>query len=53
LPATAARARAPPSRLKLEGTAFEGIHHRDIELASDYPTERRAWFDPSRTWATG
>jgi 3-(3-hydroxy-phenyl)propionate hydroxylase len=34
--------------LKLEGTAFEGKYIiADIELASDYPTERRAWFDPS------
>ncbi len=33
--------------LKLEGTAFEGKYViADIELASDYPTERRAWFDP-------
>ncbi|HPU50059.1 MAG TPA: FAD-dependent monooxygenase [Burkholderiaceae bacterium] len=34
--------------LKLEGTAFEGKYIiADIELASDYPTERRAWFDPA------
>ena len=32
--------------LKLEGTAFEGKYVIvDITLASDYPTQRRAWFD--------
>ena len=34
--------------LKLEGTAFAGKYIiADIELASDYPAERRAWFDPA------
>jgi 3-(3-hydroxy-phenyl)propionate hydroxylase len=33
--------------LKLEGTQYEGRYVIvDILLRSDYPTERRAWFDP-------
>ena len=33
--------------LKLEGTRYEGRYVIvDILLRSDYPTERRAWFDP-------
>jgi len=33
--------------LNLEGTAYEGRYVIiDIELHSDHPTERRAWFDP-------
>jgi 3-(3-hydroxy-phenyl)propionate hydroxylase len=33
--------------LKFEGTQYEGRYVIvDIELKSDYPTERRAWFDP-------
>lgn len=33
--------------LALEGTAYEGRYVIiDIELHSDHPTERRAWFDP-------
>jgi 3-(3-hydroxy-phenyl)propionate hydroxylase len=33
--------------LKLEGTQYEGRYVIvDILLKSDYPTERRAWFDP-------
>jgi len=33
--------------LKFEGTQYEGRYViADIELKSDYPTERRAWFDP-------
>jgi 3-(3-hydroxy-phenyl)propionate hydroxylase len=33
--------------LKLKGTAYEGKYViADIEMESDYPTERRAWFDP-------
>ncbi len=33
--------------LNLEGAAYEGRYVIiDIELASDFPTERRAWFDP-------
>ena len=33
--------------LKLEGTGFDAkFVIVDIELASPYPTERRAWFDP-------
>ncbi|HEX5737614.1 MAG TPA: FAD-dependent monooxygenase, partial [Hydrogenophaga sp.] len=38
--------------LELEGTAYQGRYAIvDIELASDHPTERRAWFDPP--WARG
>jgi 3-(3-hydroxy-phenyl)propionate hydroxylase len=33
--------------LKFQGTQYEGRYViADIELKSDYPTERRAWFDP-------
>jgi 3-(3-hydroxy-phenyl)propionate hydroxylase len=33
--------------LELEGTGYEGRYVIiDIELHSDHPTERRAWFDP-------
>lgn len=33
--------------LKFQGTQYEGRYVIvDIELKSDYPTERRAWFDP-------
>jgi len=33
--------------LKFHGTQYEGRYVIvDIELKSDYPTERRAWFDP-------
>ncbi len=33
--------------LELEGAAYEGRYAIvDVELKSDYPTERRAWFDP-------
>jgi 3-(3-hydroxy-phenyl)propionate hydroxylase len=33
--------------LKFHGTQYEGRYVIvDIELESDYPTERRAWFDP-------
>jgi len=33
--------------LQLTGTGYQGRYVIiDIELASDYPTERRAWFDP-------
>jgi len=33
--------------LKFEGTQYEGRYVIvDIELKSEYPTERRAWFDP-------
>jgi 3-(3-hydroxy-phenyl)propionate hydroxylase len=33
--------------LRLEGTQYEGRYVIvDIRLRSDYPTERRAWFDP-------
>ncbi|MGE0796740.1 MAG: FAD-dependent monooxygenase [Lautropia sp.] len=33
--------------LELHGAAYEGRYVIvDIELASDFPTERRAWFDP-------
>jgi len=38
--------------LSLQGTGYEGRYVIvDIELASEYPTERRAWFDPP--WARG
>jgi 3-(3-hydroxy-phenyl)propionate hydroxylase len=38
--------------LELEGVAYQGRYAIvDIELASDHPTERRAWFDPP--WARG
>lgn len=38
--------------LELQGTAYQGRYAIvDIELASDHPTERRAWFDPP--WARG
>ncbi len=38
--------------LELVGTAYEGRYVIiDIELASDSPTERRAWFDPP--WCRG
>ncbi len=34
--------------LRLEGSSYEGRYLiADIKLASDQPTERRAWFDPS------
>ena len=34
--------------LQLEGSSYEGRYLiADIKLASDHPTERRAWFDPS------
>jgi len=33
--------------LRMQGTQYEGSYVIvDIELKSDYPTERRAWFDP-------
>ncbi len=33
--------------LRLQGTQYEGAYVIvDIELKSDYPAERRAWFDP-------
>ena len=33
--------------LELHGTSYEGRYLiADIRLASEYPTERRAWFDP-------
>jgi 3-(3-hydroxy-phenyl)propionate hydroxylase len=39
-------------QLELKGTAYQGRYAIvDIELASDHPTERRAWFDPP--WARG
>jgi 3-(3-hydroxy-phenyl)propionate hydroxylase len=38
--------------LQLEGVGYQGRYAIvDIELASTYPTERRAWFDPP--WARG
>lgn len=38
--------------LELHGTGYQGRYAIvDIELKSDYPTERRAWFDPP--WARG
>lgn len=38
--------------LELKGTGYQGRYAIvDIELASDHPTERRAWFDPP--WARG
>ncbi|WP_025138140.1 FAD-dependent monooxygenase [Achromobacter sp. DH1f] len=38
--------------LELAGTGYQGRYAIvDIELASSYPTERRAWFDPP--WARG
>jgi 3-(3-hydroxy-phenyl)propionate hydroxylase len=38
--------------LELKGTGYQGRYAIvDIELASSYPTERRAWFDPP--WARG
>ena len=38
--------------LELAGTGYQGRYAIvDIELASGYPTERRAWFDPP--WARG
>lgn len=38
--------------LELKGTGYQGRYAIvDIELDSDYPTERRAWFDPP--WAKG
>ncbi|HZY17786.1 MAG TPA: FAD-dependent monooxygenase [Ramlibacter sp.] len=38
--------------LALEGVGYQGRYAIvDIELASDHPTERRAWFDPP--WARG
>ncbi len=34
--------------LQFEGSSYEGRYLiADIKLASDHPTERRAWFDPS------
>ena len=38
--------------LELQGTGYQGRYAIvDIELASDHPAERRAWFDPP--WARG
>lgn len=38
--------------LELKGVGYQGRYAIvDIELASSYPTERRAWFDPP--WARG
>ncbi|HSV52914.1 MAG TPA: FAD-dependent monooxygenase [Burkholderiaceae bacterium] len=38
--------------LELKGTGYQGRYAIvDIELDSNYPTERRAWFDPP--WARG
>ncbi|HEX2547418.1 MAG TPA: FAD-dependent monooxygenase [Ramlibacter sp.] len=38
--------------LELEGVGYQGRYAIvDIELASEHPTERRAWFDPP--WARG
>jgi 3-(3-hydroxy-phenyl)propionate hydroxylase len=38
--------------LELKGTGYQGRYAIvDIELASDHPAERRAWFDPP--WARG